>query len=48
MQATGANSWRPKAVQYKKNQIYIDLIEKVNIILNSEGEPLRSDVLGEI
>ena len=31
MQATGANSWRPKAVTYKKNTIYIDVIEKVDI-----------------
>ncbi len=48
MQATGANSWRPKAVQYKKNQIFIDLIEKVNISFSPEGESLRSDVQGEI
>ncbi len=31
MQATGANSWRPKPVTYKKNTIYIDVIEKVEI-----------------
>lgn len=29
MQATGANSWRPKAVTYKKNQIYIDVVETI-------------------
>ena len=31
MQATGANSWRPKPVFYKKNAIYIDVIEKISI-----------------
>lgn len=48
MQATGANSWRPKPVQYKKNQIYFDLIELVNVQFSSEGEALKSDVQGEI
>lgn len=48
MQATGANSWRPKPVYYKRNEIYIDVVEKINAQFNSEGDLLRSDVEGEI
>lgn len=48
MQATGANSWRPKPVTYKKNIIWIDVIEEVNVTFNSDGDPLRSEVQGKI
>ena len=48
MQATGANSWRPKPVTYKKNIIWIDVIEEVNVSFNSDGDPLRSEVQGKI
>ena len=44
MQATGANSWRPKPVTYKKNMIWIDVIEDVNVSFNSDGDALRSEV----
>lgn len=48
MQATGANSWRPKPVTYKKNMIWIDAIEDINVSFNSDGDPLRSEVQGKI
>ena len=48
MQATGANTWRPKPVFYKRNNIFIDVIEEVNVSFNSDGDPLRSDVEGKI
>ena len=40
MQATGANSWRPKAVFYKKNNIYINLDE-------SQWERFQTHSMGE-
>ena len=29
MQATGVTSWRPEGIKYKKNEVYIDVIESV-------------------
>lgn len=48
MQATGANSWRPKPITYKKNIIWIDVIEEVIVSFNSDGDALRSEALGKI
>lgn len=48
MQATGANSWRPKPVTYKKNSIFIDVIEKINLLFNPDGETLMSQVQGRV
>ena len=28
---TGANNWRPEGIRYSKNQVYIDVIENVNV-----------------
>ncbi len=48
MAATGANSWRPKPVHYKKNNIFIDVIETVNVSFSQSGNLLKSDVNAEI
>lgn len=48
MQATGANSWRPDGIFYKKNNIYIDLIETVNLTFSNKGQVLKFDIYGAI
>lgn len=48
MAATGANSWRPKPVHYKRNNIYIDVIETVNVSFSQSGNVLKSDVHAKI
>lgn len=48
MQATGANTWRPKPVTYKRNNIFIDVVEETNVSFNADGDVLRSDVEGKI
>ncbi len=48
MAATGANSWRPTPVHYKRNNIYIDVVETVNVSFSSSGNILKSDVNGRI
>lgn len=47
-QATGVTSWRPEGIVHKKNEIYIDVIEDVNVIFSAKGTVLRSDVSGVI
>jgi len=46
MQVTGASPWRAPDLKYKKNEIYIDIIENVNLLVSVDGKRLRADVSG--
>lgn len=43
-QATGAISWRPDNCKYSKNEVYLDVIENVNVLLSHKGTVLKNDV----
>ncbi|KAF5830251.1 Mu homology domain-containing protein [Dunaliella salina] len=45
---TGAVSWRRPGIKYKKNELFLDTIEQVNVQMSANGTVLRSDVLGKI
>lgn len=47
-QVTGAVGWRKDNIKYKKNEIYLDIVEEVNLMMSSTGQVLRSDVNGKI
>lgn len=47
-QATGATSWRAEGIFYKKNEVYLDVIENVNVLMSVKGTILRADVAGQI
>ena len=36
-QATGVTSWRTEGIKYKKNEVYIDVIENVNLLMSNKG-----------
>lgn len=40
--------WRKEGIKYKKNEVYLDIIEEVNLIMSSKGQILRSDVNGKV
>ena len=48
VRATGAVSWRAEGLVYRKNEIYIDIIESVNVLLSNRGTVLKADVTGKI
>ncbi|CAD7927012.1 unnamed protein product [Amoebophrya sp. A25] len=48
IQATGNCSWRAEGIKYRKNEVYIDVIESVNVLLSQSGTLLRADVSGQI
>mmetsp|Transcript_56113 Transcript_56113/g.121397 ORF Transcript_56113/g.121397 Transcript_56113/m.121397 type:complete len:430 (-) Transcript_56113:85-1374(-) len=48
VQATGICSWRAEGIKYRKNEVYIDVIENVNILMSAKRERLRADVSGQI
>jgi len=48
MQVTGACPWRDPNTIHKKNEMYIDVIESVNLLVSVDGKRLRADVSGAI
>lgn len=46
---TGAVDWRqPGKHNYSKNEVYLDVLEAVNLMMSSNGTVLRGDVSGKI
>jgi len=45
---TNTISWRKEGLVYKKNEAYLDVIEKVDCLIAQDGNVLRSSVLGII
>ncbi|WVZ12685.1 hypothetical protein V8G54_017215, partial [Vigna mungo] len=48
MAVTNAVSWRSEGINYKKNEVFLDVVENVNILVNSNGQIIRSDVVGAL
>ncbi|KVH98196.1 hypothetical protein Ccrd_023593 [Cynara cardunculus var. scolymus] len=44
MAVTNAVSWRNEGIFYKKNEVFLDVVESVNILINSNRQILRSEV----
>ena len=40
-QATGVTSWRTEGIKYKKNEVYIDVIENVNLLMSNKGKKIK-------
>jgi AP-2 complex subunit mu-1 len=46
---TGSVDWRePGKYKYRKNEVYIDVFESVNLLMSNKGVVLKSDVSGKI
>ncbi|KAK9467450.1 Mu homology domain-containing protein [Lipomyces arxii] len=48
MQATGAMSWRRDDIRYRRNEVFVDVFEDVNLLMSAAGVVLRADVAGQI
>lgn len=48
LQVTGAVGWRKDSIKYKKNEVFLDIVEQVNVLMSSKGVVLRSDVNGKV
>lgn len=45
---TNAVSWRNERVQHSRNEVFLDVIEKVNILVAGSGDVLRSEIVGKL
>jgi AP-1 complex subunit mu len=41
-------SWRTDGIKHTKNEIFLDVIEKLNILVSHNGNVLRSEILGSV
>lgn len=46
--ASNAVGWRPDNIKHSKNEIFLDVIEKVNILVSNNGNVLRSEIIGTV
>lgn len=45
---TNAVSWRSEGIKYRKNEVFLDVIESINLLANANGSVLRSEIIGSI
>jgi len=46
---TNAVSWRdPEGIKYRKNEVFLDVIESVDLLAGAQGQVLRSEIRGNI
>ncbi|KAL8605872.1 AP-1 complex subunit mu-1 [Nucella lapillus] len=48
MAVTNAVSWRSEGVKYRKNEVFLDVIESVNLLVSANGNVLRSEIVGSV
>ncbi len=48
MALTNAVSWRGEGIKYRKNEVFLDVVESINLLVSSTGAVLRSEIVGAI
>eukprot|EP01084_Bolivina_argentea_P265371 449803_1 len=47
-QITGAIDWRRSGIRYRRDVVYIDVLERINLLVSSTGQILQNDVAGKV
>lgn len=40
--------WRKEGIKYKKNECYMDVVEKLNMTVSESGNVIKSEVIGSL
>jgi AP-1 complex subunit mu len=48
MAVTNAVSWRSEGIKHRKNEIFLDVVERLNLLVAANGTLLRSEILGAL
>eukprot|EP00056_Hartaetosiga_gracilis_P022550 m.31519 g.31519 ORF g.31519 m.31519 type:complete len:424 (+) comp9703_c0_seq1:136-1407(+) len=48
MTVTNAVSWRSEGIKHSKNEVFLDVVEKVNLLVSAKGTVLHSDIAGSV
>eukprot|EP00668_Euglena_longa_P016642 GGOE01020930.1.p1 GENE.GGOE01020930.1~~GGOE01020930.1.p1 ORF type:complete len:442 (+),score=156.00 GGOE01020930.1:76-1401(+) len=44
----GGITWRKTGIKYRKNEVFLDVVESVNLLVNSNGDTLHSEIQGTL
>jgi AP-1 complex subunit mu len=45
---TNIVSWRTEGIKYKKNEVFLDVVEKLNLLVAANGSVISSEILGAV
>mmetsp|Transcript_15935 Transcript_15935/g.18788 ORF Transcript_15935/g.18788 Transcript_15935/m.18788 type:complete len:425 (+) Transcript_15935:77-1351(+) len=45
---TNTVSWRGEGIKHRKNEIFLDVVEKLNLLVSSNGTVLNSEIVGAV
>lgn len=45
---TNKVSWRSEGIVYKKNEVFLDVVESLNIVINTAGTVVSAEVKGAL
>lgn len=45
---TNVVSWRPEGIKHRKNEIFLDVVESLNLLVASNGTVLHSEIIGAV
>jgi len=45
---TGATQWRTEGIKHRKNEVFLDVVESINLLVASNGTLLRSEIVGSV
>ncbi|KAL5486954.1 hypothetical protein EMCRGX_G019498 [Ephydatia muelleri] len=45
---TNAVSWRKEGIRHRKNEVFLDVIESVNLLVSKTGQILQSEIVGAV
>lgn len=48
VELTNAVSWRVEGIKYKKEEVFLDVIEKLNLLVSNTGTVLHSEIIGTL
>ena len=48
MAVTNAVSWRSEGLKYRRNEVFLDVVESINMLANSNGNVIKSEISGAV
>lgn len=47
-QLTGQIGWRPEGIKYRRNELFLDVVEHVNLLMSPQGQVLSAYISGQV
>ncbi|EZG70717.1 adaptor-related complex 1 mu 1 subunit [Gregarina niphandrodes] len=45
---TSPVSWRPEGIRHKKNEVFLDVVERIDCLVSASNKILRSEIIGSL